>query len=116
MSTFFYILGVIVTIAAIIALCRNICAIYYNATHFWNGGIRITYKFGEYEIISGKLEDSHKMNYRSSGKSEDYIIFRSMGMLEYPEIIPPFMKWNKRYWHDDIRVHGYEIKLLKATH
>lgn len=104
-------IGLIVNIAALVALWSNLAAIWYNFKHFRKGGQRVTFPSHEYQIWSGEL-DKQKLVYQSTPNKEAYIRKREMGMIEHYEDIPRFLKWNKSHWSDDIRVPQYPINLL----
>ncbi len=103
-------IGLIVNLAALVALWSNLAAIWYNFKHFRKGGIRITYMSNAYIIKSGDLNG--KVIYESSKNKEDYIVYREMGKIEHYEDIPKFFKWNMSHWSDDIRVPQYPLNLL----
>ena len=104
-------IGLIVNIAALVALWSNLAAIWYNFKHFRKGGQRITFPSNEYQIMSGDL-DNQKLVYQSTYNKEAYIRKREMGMIEHYEDIKPFFKWNMVHWSDDIRVPHYPLTLL----
>ena len=103
-------IGLIVNIAALVALWSNLAAICYNFMNFRKGGIRITYISNAYIIKSGDLNG--KVIYQSSKNKEDYIVYREMGKIEHYEDIPRFFKWNMSHWSDDIRTPQYPLSLL----
>lgn len=103
-------IGLIVNIAALVALWSNLAAIWYNIKHFRKGGIRITYMSNAYIIKSGNLDG--KVIYQSSKSKEDYVMYREKGMIEHYEEIPKFIKWNMSHCSDDIRVPQYPLSLL----
>ena len=104
------VIGLIVNIAALVALWSNLAAIWYNCKHFRKGGIRITYMSNAYIIKSGDLDG--KVIYQSSKSKEDYVMYREKGKIEVYEDIPRFFKWNMSHWSDDIRVPQYPLNLL----
>ena len=104
-------IGLVVNLAALVALWSNLAAIWYNFRNFRKGGLRITYMSNEYRIMSGEL-DKQEVIYQSSSNPEDYVCYRGEGMIEHYEDIKPFFKWNMSHWSDDIRVPQYPLNLL----
>lgn len=104
------IIGFLASLLTLFAVWGNISGMYFNWRYFKDGGVRTTFQSGAYEIKSGDLDG--KIIYRSSDNPKDYIRYREMGKIELMEWIPPFRKWAKRHWSDDIRTPQYPIKLL----
>lgn len=105
------IIGLIASIITLIAVSGNIAGMFHNWRHFRKGGVRTTFLSGAYVIQSGNLDG--RVIYKSSDNPKDYIRYREMDKLEQIEDIPPFLKWTKRHWSDDIRVPQYPLRLLK---
>ncbi len=110
LGTFGSIASILGLILTIILLWRKINSFLYNAKCFRNGGVRIIFHSGAYTIRTPDLNG--KVIYQSSKRSEDYILYRSMTMLEKIEKIPPFRQWEKKYWADDIRKAQYPLEFL----
>ena len=104
-------IGLIVNLAALVALWSNLAAIWYNFKKFRKGGQRVTFPSNEYQIFSGEL-DKQKLLYQSTPNKEAYVRKREMGKIEHYEDIPRFFKWNMSHWSDDIRVPQYPLNLL----
>ena len=104
-------IGLIVNLAALVALWSNLAAIWYNFKKFRKGGQRVTFPSNEYQIFSGEL-DKQKLIYQSTPNKEAYVRKREMGKIEHYEDIPRFFKWNMSHWSDDIRTPQYPLSLL----
>lgn len=112
METFSLIIAIISLLASLVtlfAVCGNISNFLFNCKQFRNGGTRVTFNSGAYQIYSGFMQ---KMVYKSSDNIEDYTRYRGDGMLEKYEDIKPFCKWSWAHRFDDIRTPNYPIRLL----
>ena len=111
MNEIISIIGLAASLVTLFAVWGNISSIYFNWKNFRKGGFRITFMSGAYRIIKGDLDG--QQIFQSSDNHEDYIRYREKGKIEIYEEIPPFLKWTKSHWSDDIRTPNYPIRLLK---
>lgn len=108
MQTIISIISLLASIITLLAVRNNVSARFFNYKHFKNGGYRITYVSGEYQIFNVNRERI----YQSSNNKEVYKLFRGEGKIEVREIIKPYSQWNDMRKTDDIRVKDYPISLL----
>ena len=114
MNEIISIIGLAASLVTLFAVWGNISSIYFNWKTFRKGGIRTTFMSGAYTIQKGDLDG--QQIYQSSDNPKDYIRYREIGKIEHIEDIPPFLKWNKSHWSDDIRTPNYPIRLLRSSH
>lgn len=112
METFSLVIAIISLLASLVTLFAvwgNISNYIFNHKHFKEGGLRITYYSGAYNVYSGFAK---KLIYKSSAKEDDYILYRGDGRMEQYEEIKPFKEWSLARRFDDVRVPNYPLRLL----
>ena len=103
------IISLLASLVTLFAVWGNVSDYFYNLKHFKEGGLRITYYSGAYNVSSGLAK---VLIYNSSAKDDDYFLYRGDGRNEMYEEIKPFKEWLLARKFDDIRVPSYPLRLL----